>query len=166
MSDVENITARVGGGERNEARAGDPATILIVEHDADCADALQTLLAGLPCVGQVRTAGSTDDALDLVTADADIMAFGASYIALPDVIFIDAQLDAPESSIVEAMSTLRQLVPSAPIILLCLYPHALRDKIHTIADRCIRKDNSYRELRALVDELLCRKGQAVLSLPA
>ena len=166
MSDVDSMTARLGDGERDEARAGDPATILIVEHDADCADALQTLLADLPGVGQVRTAGSTDDALDLVAADADITAFNRSDLALPDVIFIDAQLNTPESSIVEAISALRQIVPSAPIILLCLYPHALRDKIHTIADRCIRKDTSHRELRALVDELLRQKGQVALSLPA
>jgi DNA-binding response OmpR family regulator len=156
----------VAGDDANDADVApltftpDPATILIVERDADCADALQTLLADVPGVGLVRTAGSATDALELVAGDDDVTAYDLSAaVATPDVIFIDAQLRTPEATMVEEITSLRRTVPGASIILLCLYPHVLRDRIHSLADRCIRKDTTYRELRALVDELLRQKRQ-------
>jgi DNA-binding response OmpR family regulator len=147
----------------------DPATILIVERDADCADALQTLLADVPGVGLVHTAGSASDAIELVAGDNDVTAYNmsaAATVATPDVIFIDAQLQTPEASMVEEITSLRRAAPDASIILLCLYPHVLRDRIHSAADRCVRKDTSYRELRALVGELLSQKRQANLACSA
>ena len=134
----------------------DPTRILIVEHDIDCLDALQTLLADMPGVGEVHAATTAVDAFNLIgsSPDAEVTAFSVPAANLPGVIFIDAQLPHPESSMVETLATLRQIAPDATIILLCLYPHSLRGRLHSIADRCIRKDTSYRELRALVDELL------------
>lgn len=146
----------------------DPATILIVEQDIDCADALQTLLADVPGVGAVRTAESTTRALELVAAEAEVTAYGFPFPApaVPDVIFIDAQLQTPEAKMVEELTALRRTMPGARIILLCLYPHVLRDTIHAIADRCIRKDTSYRELRALIDELLLQRRTPTLGATA
>lgn len=151
-----------------------PATILIVEHD-DCADALPTLLAELPGVGMVTVVGAADAALDAIdqlsASQSDAIAFdvgsGVTTPAsvLPDVVLIDAQIPGPHGKNLDAtIADLRRRLPEAAIVMLCLYPHARRGTAHLHADRCIRKDTSPRELRALIDDLRRERRAATSSL--
>ena len=119
--------------------------ILILDADADCADALDMFLNDLPGVGQVRTAATSEAGLTL------------SQSLDPAVIFIDCMLPHELGTSLHAtMTGLRERFPRAAIVVLCLYPLREHDGAHRLADRCVRKDTSYRELRKLTSELLAR----------
>ncbi|HEX5166732.1 MAG TPA: hypothetical protein VFV93_15110 [Thermomicrobiales bacterium] len=135
------------------------ANILIVEQDADCADALEAILADLPGIATVQTAETTGDALSLLNdAEDDVVGFGIACVIppAPDVIFIGA--DQPDSNdvafeLLQTLTTLRRRVPDASIVLLCVYPSQYRDVLGDLIDGCIRKDTSARELHMLIDDL-------------
>ena len=134
--------------------------ILIVEHDADCADALESLLTDLPGIARVKTAGTASAAFELLDDGSyDVVGFGAGADTIPttpDVIFIGAHQPDTFTSSQELMNTvasLRERVPHASIVLLCVYPNQYRDALGEMVDGCIRKDTSARELRDLIDEL-------------
>jgi DNA-binding NarL/FixJ family response regulator len=146
----------------------DIANILIVEHDADCADALETILADLPGIATVQTAATAGDAFDLLNdGEYDVVGFGmlpaVAPAATPDVIFIGAH--QPDSNdvaleLLDTLTTLRARVPDASIVLLCVYPSQYRDALDGLVDGCIRKDTSARELRALIDDLRATRSAA------
>ena len=73
---------------------------------------------------------------------------------MPDVIFVNAHLPhGAGATLVGTLRTLRERVPHAAIVLLCLYPIQIREPLRSLADRCIPMDTSVRDLRALLDEL-------------
>jgi DNA-binding NarL/FixJ family response regulator len=139
----------------------DIASILIVEHDADCADALETILSDLPGIATVQTAASAGDAFDLLDDGSyDVVGFGMLPDTVPpstpDIIFIGAhQPDSAEIELelVETLTSFRRRVPDASIVLLCVYPSRYRDTLGELVDGCIRKDTNARELQALIDDL-------------
>lgn len=168
MSDLYTISGARAGRDDNgvnlapsSADEGDIADILIVEHDADCADALATILSGLPGIASVQTTVSAGDAFDLLDdGSCDVVGFGVMLgvrpSSPPDVIFIGAhQPDTSEiePELVETLSVFRRRVPDASIVLLCVYPGRYRDTLGDLVDGCVRKDTSARELRALIDAL-------------
>ena len=169
MSDLMNITDTSANRDDNGvALAASPtgesdiANILIVEHDADCADALETILSDLPGVATVRTVGTAGAAFALLhDGPYDVVGFGMPGAPTPDVIFIGAHqpvADEVEPQLIAAVTTFRKRVPDAWIVLLCVYPNQYRDTLRELVDGCIRKDTSARELRALIDRL--RTGSA------
>ncbi len=146
----------------------DIANILIVEHDADCADALETLLADLPGIATVQTAVTAGDAFELLDDGSyDVVGFGMLPDVVPaltpDVIFIGAH--QPDScdvalELIETLTSFRERVPDASIVLLCVYPGQYREALGGLVDGCIRKDTSARELRALIDGLRATRSTA------
>jgi len=175
MSDL-NIPTRISvtrddnGVALAAAPAGesDIANILIVEHDADCADALETILADLPGIATVQTAVSACDAFDLLDDGSyDVVGFGMTPEVVPasnpDIIFIGAH--QPDScdvalELLDTLTTFRERVPNASIVLLCVYPSQYREALGDLVNGCIRKDTSARELRALIDELRAARSSA------
>ena len=143
------------------AGESDIANIMIVEHDADCADALETILADLPGIATVQTAVSAGDAFGLLDDGSyDVVGFGMTPevvpASTPDVIFIGA--DQPDTfdvalELLDTLASFRNRVPDASIVLLCVYPSQYREALGGLVDGCIRKDTSARELRALIDDL-------------
>ncbi|MDQ3547549.1 MAG: hypothetical protein M3439_01915, partial [Chloroflexota bacterium] len=139
----------------------DIANILIVEHDADCADALETILSDLPGITTVQTAVTAGAAFDLLDDRSyDVAGFGivpnAVQMSNPDVIFIGAHhpdADQVEPQLLAAVTAFRSRIPDTSIVLLCVYPNQYRDTLRELVDGCIRKDTSARELRALIDNL-------------
>jgi len=165
MSDLDTIIFAVDRGD-NEVTVStfDPnntaiANILIVEHDEDCADALEALLTDLPGVAHVKTAGTASAAFELLDDTDDVVGFSADtevVAATPDIIFIGAhQPDTFTSGqeLIDTVTALRKRVPNASIVLLCVYPNQYRDTLGELVDGCIRKDTSARELRELIDGL-------------
>lgn len=150
----------------SHAREREIANILIVEQDADCADALETILADLPGIATVQTAETTNNALTLLhDAEHDVVGFGISCAVAPtpDVIFIGAdQPDSTEAAfeLLETLTIFRRYVPAASIVLLCVYPSQYRDALGDLIDGCIRKDTNARELRALIDDLRATRSAA------
>lgn len=167
MNDLTNMTRnnRTDRDDNGVALAVSPldecdiANILIVEHDADCADALETILAALPGVATVQTAVTAADAFDLLDDGSyDVVGFGMGpdVVPTPDVIFIGAhQLDncEIEFELLDTLTGFRSIAPDASIVLLCVYPNRYRDTLGDLVDGCIRKDTSASELRALIDDL-------------
>jgi CheY-like chemotaxis protein len=145
--------------DQSPASDRDIANILIVEQDADCADALETILADLPGIETVQSAETTANALTLLDEDEhDGVGFGVTcdVAPAPDVIFIGA--DQPDSSeaaieLLETLTTFRRRLPNASIVLLCVYPSQYRDALGDLIDGCIRKDTNARELRRLIEKL-------------
>lgn len=175
MSDLNTTTCISAAREDNgvalaasPAGESDIANILIVEHDADCADALETILADLPGIATVQTAATAGDAFDLLNdGEYDVVGFGmlpaVAPAATPDVIFIGAhQPDSTDVALelLDTLTTFRERVPDASIVLLCVYPSQYRDALDGLVDGCIRKDTSARELRALIDELRTTRSAA------
>jgi DNA-binding NarL/FixJ family response regulator len=118
-----------------------PATnILLIEHDADCADALEVLLAGLPRVRAVRSASTAQLAL------ADIK-LGHT----PDVILLSACAEA--HALLANIQALRAAAPGAAIVLLSLYPAALSANVAALVDAAISKDTRRVELVELLARL-------------
>ena len=110
------------------------------------------ILADLPGIEAVQTAITPRDALDLIAGDAG-MALERTATASPDIIFIGACQPDPaaiEMTLLETLSTVRHRVPDASIVLLCVYPERFRQTLRGLVDRCVRKDTSARELRALI----------------
>ena len=165
MSELNTITRTTADRDDNDVAPAatqdgesDIANILIVEHDADCADALETILSDLPGIATVQTAVSAGEAFDLLDDGSyDVVGFGQLPTApAPDVIFIGAhQPDTTEVALelLETLTTFRNRVPDASIVLLCVYPSRFRDTLGELIDGCIRKDTSARELRQLIDDL-------------
>jgi hypothetical protein len=150
------------------ARRGvDPTNILIVETDSDCADALQALMEGLPCVGSVQTTQTLAAARELLDAAPEVVAFaghGAGHPAVtaaaPDVIFFDGGLTATDEVGLRAtLVEVRRRLPDATVVLLCVYPDHCHVSLSGLIDSCIPKDTNARELRALLDDL-CASGQS------
>lgn len=137
------------------------STILIVEHDADCADALTTLLSSLPGIADVRATATATDAFDLLDNDThDVVGFGMSSgsarPATPDIVFIAAdQHDVDESTreLIDTLATFRDRLPDAALILLCVYHDQCRTALSGLADGCIRKDTNAHELTTLIEDL-------------
>lgn len=120
------------------------ASILLIDHDADVTDALETLLADLPRVEAVATVPDPETAFDRLAAGTP----------LPDVIFIDPRCRG--SLCLAEAAVLRQLrarAPHAAIVLLCVYPR-VPERLRGLATRVVRKDITRRDLRALIDDLL------------
>jgi DNA-binding NarL/FixJ family response regulator len=140
------------------------ADIIIVDNDLDCADALQLLLSDVPGVGYVETVSDPESALTLLAGRApDVAAYAAPAASPPDgqfqVIFLDVKSDRlREASVYETLGALRAMRPDAAIVLLCLYPDRTQNSACSLADRCVPKDTSYHDLRALIDDL--RAGRA------
>lgn len=168
MSDLNTITRNPADRDDNgvalaatPSDESDIANILIVEHDADCADALETILSDLPGITSVQTAVTAGDAFDLLDDGSyDVVGFGmtpdVAPDSTPDIIFIGAhQPDSAEIQLelVETLTSFRDRVPDASIVLLCVYPSRYRDTLGALVDGCIRKDTNARELRALIDDL-------------
>ena len=168
MTNLTNLTRNSANrGDNDVALAADPiadggiANILIVEPDADCADALETLLSDLPGIATVQMAVTAGAAVDLLDeASYDVVGIGIpadnNGTPAPDVIFIGAHVPdaaAIELELLEALTTFRSRVPDASIVLLCVYPTRYRDMLGGLVDCCIRKDTSASELRALIDNL-------------
>lgn len=119
------------------------ANVLILDADVDVADALEMFLNDLPGVGQVRAAATAEAGLTLVE------------LLTPAVVFIDCYLPHELGSSLHAtMTEIRERLPRAAIVMLCLYPQREHDGAHRLADHCVRKDTSYHELRAITSELL------------
>ena len=128
---------------RCEVLPSNLGNVLILDADTDCADALEMFLNDLPGVGEVRIVANAEAGLTL------------PQLANPAVIFIDCLLPHElGTSLHGTMTGLRERFPRAAIVILCLYPLREHDGAHRLADRCVRKDTSYRELRALTSELL------------
>lgn len=138
--------------------------IMIIDADTDCAEALQLLLSDVPGVGYVQTAATAHEAIDALQmqpADGpDVVAYGREILD-PDhaparqVVLLDTKVDqAREAASHETIMALRQHMPEVTIVLLCLYPDSARATVCTIADRCVPKDTSHADLRALIDDLL------------
>lgn len=146
----------------------DIASILIVEHDADCADALEAILADLPGIATVQTAVTAGDAFDLLDNGAyDVVGFRSLQdivpASIPDVIFIGAHQPDTSDVALELLDTLksfRNRAPDASIVLLCVYPSQYRDALGGLVDGCIRKDTNARELRALIDDIRATRAVA------
>ena len=168
MSDLNSVTRTTANLDDNGVvltaapdSERDIANILIVEHDADCADALETILADLPGIATVLTAVTAGDAFDLLDDRSyDVVGFGMAPDAVldsaPDIIFIGAhQPDSCEVALelLDTLASFRERVPDASIVLLCVYPSQYRDALGELVDGCIRKDTSARELRTLIDDL-------------
>jgi hypothetical protein len=136
------------------------ADVIIVDTDVDCADALQLLLSDVPGVGYIQTAESPDSALELLAMTPDVSAYAAPPATLLDgarqmqIVFLDVKADQlREASVRESLASLRAARPDAAIVLLCLYPDGTAGSACSLADRCVPKDTSYHDLRALIDDL-------------
>jgi DNA-binding NarL/FixJ family response regulator len=130
--------AQAGGA--SVPRPTSTTNILLIEHDADCADALEVLLAGLPRVRTVRAASTAQLAL------ADIKLGHA-----PDIIML-ASCTASHA-LVATIQALRDAAPSAAIVLLSLYPAALSADVSALVDAAISKDTRRVELVELLARL-------------
>ncbi len=156
MTDLDDNDVVLAGGVAGES---DIAHILIVDHDADCADALQTILTDLPGIAAVRTTMTAGTAFDLLDDGSyDVVGFGLSQAISsdPDIILIGAHQPEPSETdleLQETLKTFRSRVPHASIVLLSVYPNRYREAFGDHVDGCIRKDTNARELHALIDEL-------------
>jgi CheY-like chemotaxis protein len=164
MSDLKTMTHESAGRLDNDVAVVDEptdATILIVEHDADCADALTTLLSNLPGIAAVRTTATATDAFELLDRDTDdVVGFGmlsaSTRPSTPDIVFIAS--DQPDTGantiqLLDTLTTFRGRLPDATIVLLCVYHDQCRTVLGGLADGCIRKDTNARELSFLIEEL-------------
>jgi len=115
-----------------------PIDVLLIEDNRDCADALEALLYGVPVVRSVTIAAS------LRAAIAECERSGLR----PAVVFVAGAADGP------GLSTLRQTIGDAVIVLLCVYPERLpyRD-IASQVDYCVSKDTGRRDLAQLLSSL-------------
>lgn len=120
------------------------ATILLIDHDTDVTDALETLLVDLPRIDAVYTSPDPETAFALLGA-GDVV---------PDVIFIDPRCRGNQC-LAEAtvLGQLRARAPRAAVVLLCVYPR-IPDRLRGLATRVVPKDITHRDLRALIDDLL------------
>ena len=136
-----NITATHSAALRQaSARPTTLANLLLIEHDDDCADALDVLLRALPGVRSVRVASSAQQAL------AALM-----HGQLPDMILLDAcRGDVP---LITALQALRVAAPRAVIVLLAVYPEALLPQVATLVDATISKDTRRSELVEVLERL-------------
>src|SRR4051812_17521571 len=116
------------------------ADIVLVEHDCDCADALEVLLAGLPGVRDVRVVSSAREALVAVQRGR-----------VPDAIFLNSSEGT--YPLIDDIRSLRHAAPEAALVLLCVYPEALRADVAELVDAAITKDTCRRDLELLLDRL-------------
>jgi len=139
-----------------------PLCILIIDEDSDCVDALKMLLTDIPGVGNVLTATNAAAALTELAAPK-----AGGTVQYPDVIFIDLKTRVDRMASTQAtLRALRRRMPAAEIVLLNVYPSGITRSLRGLVDRSIRKDTSYRELRALIDELTDTPTSTVAGLAA
>lgn len=114
-----------------------PHTVLLIEPDPDCADALETLLSSLPMVAGV----------DVHLAPAEALAEIAAGTLRPSVVFIATNVENPP--LMRALNALEALVPDAATVVLCLYPDRLTEDVARKIDACASKDTCRRDLLEL-----------------
>jgi DNA-binding NarL/FixJ family response regulator len=128
------------GGASAPSPASQTTNILLIEHDDDCADALDVLLSGLPGVRTVRAARTAQLAL------ADISGGHA-----PDVILLASCAEA--HALLATIQALRLAAPGAAIVLLSVYPEALQADVAALVDATISKDTRRADLVRLLRQL-------------
>jgi DNA-binding NarL/FixJ family response regulator len=132
-----------------------PASVTIVDANVDAAEALQALVSAYPGVVEVRTVSSPADAVALLAADEQVVAYAVSSIpAMRRIVLIDLRQDDPSAP--ETLASLRAELPDAAVVVLCLYPEQLGGAVCSLADRCVPKDTTPSDLRDLLDDLLGR----------
>ena len=141
------------------------AHVLIIDHDRDCIDALEMLLDDMPGVASVASAPSAAAAIATFDARDALDAFGRSA-RRPDIILIDPQVRVDRIASLQAtLRALRQRLPDSAIVLLSVYPGSTNRALAGLVDRSIQKDTSYRELRALIAELV-NENEPAIACPA
>jgi DNA-binding NarL/FixJ family response regulator len=140
-------------------RSGDSGvSVTIVDADADSADALRALVSACPDVRNVETVASADEAIARLSDDAEVAAY--ALVTEPPtrrIVFIDLRPDDPEAW--HSVTALRSSLPDVAIVMLCIYPEqscstALCERV----DRCVPKDTSPADLRALLADLMTTPG--------
>ena len=127
------------------------ASVTIVDADIDSAEALQALIEGFPGVKYVHTVTSPAAAIELLAGGPDVVAFdGGSPVR--QIVLVDARQE--ESAARATLELLRSELPQATIVLLCVYPDQSRRTVCTLADRCMPKDTTLEDVRALLCDLL------------
>jgi hypothetical protein len=122
--------------------------VMLIEHDRDCADALQSLLASIEGVGTVYVAATAGAALEAIEAK----------VIRPRAIFFATQADTP--TLTATLIMLRRRVPEAIVVLLCVYPECHADEAAGFAVRCLSKDTGRRELVQVLSGLTDRQTAA------
>ena len=139
-SSAVSTLALARSGESSAPRPTSTTNILLIEHNEDCADALEVLLAGLPRVRTVRATSTAQLAL------ADIKLGHA-----PDVILLGSCGET--HALVAIIRALRAAAPGAAIVLLSLYPEALSADVAVLVDAAISKDTRRVQLVELLAQL-------------
>ena len=124
------------------ATARNPIDVLLIEPDPDCADALSSILAGLPRIDRVIV---VEDAREAARALA-----GAEVP--PTIIMVD---DQPGScAILGTIDVVSEYAPEAALILLCVYPQCVDQRVRDRVRLCVSKDVTRADLARVVDEII------------